>query len=68
MNRLVTSFLSVLLVLLWVPVSWEGFCFVLPTCDFPFSCSGGILRSTVSCEGRIHGQYYADFILTFKPL
>ena len=54
-------FSSVFLVLLWVPVSCEGFCFVLSTCDFLLSCWGGLLRSTVSCEGHIHGPTLCKF-------
>ena len=37
----------------WVLVLCEGFCFVLPMCDFLFPCWGGLLMSTISLEGHI---------------
>ena len=50
----------------WVPVLYEDFCFVLPTCDFLFSCWGGILRSTFSCEGHIRGPILCKFSFIFQ--
>ena len=57
---------SVFLALLCVPVSREGFCFVLPTCDFLLPCWGGLLRSTVSCEAHIHGPILCKISFNFQ--
>ena len=60
---------SVFLVLLCVPVSREGFCFVSPTCGFLLPCWGGLLRRVLFLVRFISmDQYYAKFPLTFKPL
>ena len=64
-NRLVTSF-SVFSVFCSGYLSREGFCFVLPTCDFLLPCWGSLLRSTVSCEGHIHGPTLCKISFNFE--
>ena len=59
-NRLLTSF-PVFSLFCSGYLSREGFCFVLPTCDFLLPCWGSLLRSTVSCEGHIHGPTLCKF-------
>ena len=64
-NRLLTSF-PVFSLFCSGYLSREGFCFVLPTCDFLLPCWGSLLRSTVSCEGHIHGPTLCKFSLNFQ--
>ena len=64
-NRLLTSF-PVFSLFCSGYLSREGFCFVLPTCDFLLPCWGGLLRSTVSCEGHIHGPTLCKFSFNFQ--